>query len=240
MSEENVEIKSSDIAPTAEANAGTTKPDDNGEVTTDEANAGGFDFDGFMSSLGEEDKQMLEKNGVKDVDVLMKSYRGLLGLRGKNALVKPADDASDDDKNQYRDNLMKELGRPEDGKYNFDMPDNVTDDMVSQEFIDGLAGVAHKSGMNGEGFQDLINHIYSAYATQMKTIQEEIKERLGEDSISDNSSTANITRDSLETQISELQKKAMEAQKNNDYAGAAKLQSEYQQLIGQKLNLKTG
>ncbi len=49
----------------------------------------------------------------KDIDSLFKSYDNLVGKMGANPITKPSEDATDEQKAEYRAALYKELGAPE-------------------------------------------------------------------------------------------------------------------------------
>lgn len=205
------------------------------ETTTPEAPQ--FTFDNFIQTYPEEKRAVFEKQGVKDFDTLHKSYEGLLGLIGKKGLIKPNDDAPEEQKTAYKEQLFKELGRPETPEYEFAIPEGIKEDLVSNEFTDGLADIAFKNGLSKEGFQDLINHIYTAYGQHVSEIEaykSEMAKKLGEGKIDDNSDSK-INMNDMRNQASAKSKEAAEAYAKKDFIAYARLQEEantlYKRLV---------
>ena len=193
-----------------------------------------FDFDNFLNAVPETDREVLTKNGVKDIDTLTKSYKGLLEMKGKKGLIEPSEDASDEEKTAFKESLLDKLGRPENGEYQFDIPDTVADEYVSDDFLNDLAETAYKNGMSQDGFNELINKMYSAYGKHIEGINQwkaEIESKIKPDTLNDTSETSQVTKSDFAQQAKDKQKEAMDARANNDYATASKLQREAQELI---------
>lgn len=222
------EVTDNSISATANLNV-------NGD-TSKETNT--FDFDSFINAIPEDSRDVFTKNGVKDIDTLAKSYKGLLEMKGKKGLVKPSDDAPDADKQAYRDALLNEMGRPEGGEYTFDIPDTVADEYVSDDFLNDLADTAYKNGMSQEGFSELINKMYTAYGKHIESINEwkaGIESKMKPDSVDDNSETSQSTKADFSQQAKDKQKEARDAIQANDYRLADQLQKEARELLAKAL-----
>lgn len=216
-----------DNSISATANITETTP----EQTSQESS---FDFDSFINAVPEDQREVFTKNGVKDIDTLAKSYKGLLEMKGKKGLVKPADDAPDAEKEAYRESLLNEMGRPEGGEYVFDIPDTVADEYVSDDFLNDLADTAYKNGMSQAGFDELINKMYTAYGEHVKSINEwktGIESKLKQDSTDDQTQTSQATKTDYAQQAKDKLREAMDATNNNNYSEATRLQEEYRELL---------
>lgn len=118
----------------------------------------GVSFDTFKEALPETTRNLFEKNGVRDFETLDKSYSGLNELIGKKGLIKPDDNAPDDVRAAYKRSLYKEMGVPEDGKYDFQVPETFTaENEISQSMMDSLAKVGAEHGLSKDGFQNVVN-----------------------------------------------------------------------------------
>lgn len=131
------------------------------------------DFGSFVESAPNELKELFNKNGVKDFDTLAKSYNGLNSMLGKKGLVKPADDAPEAEKEAYTKSLYKELGVPEDGKYEYQLPEKFGPegqykDHLDQDFQKGFEEIAARNGMTSKGVQELSDHIWNAYGEMIE------------------------------------------------------------------------
>lgn len=128
------------------------------------------DFGSFVEKAPTELKELFNKNGVKDFDTLAKSYNGLNSMLGKKGLVKPGEEASEAEKEAYTKSLYKEIGVPEDGKYEYALPEVFKTDFkdhVDQEFLDKLAGVAAQNGVNGKAMQAIVDTVMGEYADML-------------------------------------------------------------------------
>lgn len=121
------------------------------------------DFSSYLNSLPDGDRELLQKNGVDSFEKQSKWINGLNTVLGKKGLVAPGEDATEEEISAYKQSLYKEIGVPEDGEYEFTLPEGTQEEYVSQEFLDELAGVAQEKGINNEAFQAVIDKIYSAY-----------------------------------------------------------------------------
>lgn len=121
------------------------------------------DFDQFVSAAPKELQEAFQKNGVKDLETLTKSYNGLNSMLGKKGLIKPAEGASEDEIKAYKQSLYKEIGVPETGEYEFSLPEGIDDKYIDQKFLDELAGVAADNGVGATAFQAIIDKVMGAY-----------------------------------------------------------------------------
>jgi hypothetical protein len=123
-------------------------------------------YEDFISAVPPQLKELYEKNGVKDFDSLAKDYQGFVQLKGKKGLVKPSEDAPEEQKQAYQKELYKEFGVPENGEYEYELPESFKEEWVDKEFLDNLAGLAAENGIGAKAFQELITNIYG-YATKL-------------------------------------------------------------------------
>lgn len=144
--------------------AATTTPS---ETPPAEVKTEGVKFDDYLKTLSPADQDLLKKNGVDSYEKQFKWVNNLNSMLGKKGLVKPGEDATQEEKDAYTKALHKELGAPENGEYEFDVPKYngkpVPDEMIDQGFVDGLAGIASKHGLSQQGYQEMVNHIYETY-----------------------------------------------------------------------------
>jgi hypothetical protein len=152
-------------------------------------------FEDFTKVIPQELKSLYEKNGVKDFDSLKKDYEGFNSLKGKKGLVKPAENAPEDVKQAYQKQLFQELGVPEDGAYEYELPEIVKEEWVDQGFLDELAAVAADNGINKKAFQEVINKVYGKFGEMVSKAmesqsQEGLKKEWG-DSFTENAQLAN-------------------------------------------------
>jgi hypothetical protein len=152
-------------------------------------------FEDFTKVIPQELKSLYEKNGVKDFETLKKDYEGFNILKGKKGLVKPDDNAPEELKQAYQKQLFQELGVPENGEYEYELPEIVKEEWVDQTFLDELAAVAADNGINKKAFQEVINKVYSKYGEMvneaMKGLsQDGLKKEWG-DSFAENAQLAN-------------------------------------------------
>ena len=126
-------------------------------------------FNNFVTSAPKELQELFSKNGVKDFETLNKSYSGLNSMLGKKGLVKPAEGASEEEIKTYNEKLYNEyLGVPTDGKYEFKIPDNIPQEVVSEEFLNDLQVKAKEVGVSKDKFQDLVDVIYAHYGKSLE------------------------------------------------------------------------
>ena len=114
----------------------------------------------FRSALSKDyqDKYTEFKTG----DDLMKGYDSLVKKMGQNPLVRPSDDASDEDKSAYISSLKKELGAPEDiSAYEVSLPDTLPPEVAGlfdADRVDGFRQIALEHGMTKDGFNAMFDH----------------------------------------------------------------------------------
>lgn len=209
-------------------------------VATEAAKEPNVTFEQYLSVLSEEDRGLLEKNGVDSFEKQVKWINGLNSLVGKKGLVKPADDASDEDKAKYKESLLNELGRPENGEYNFEVPETVPDEYVSDEFLNGLAKIGYENGMSTEAFQSMIDYIYDAYGETVNAIEDikkQIEEQAKEGNLDDAGSQGDNSAESVRERAKSLAIEANQEHKKGNFAQAKKLQAESADLYARLASL---
>lgn len=221
-----------DEAVTATADITGSVPD----KASDEAPKG-LDFKTYAEGLSEAHRELLTKNGVDSFEAQEKWISNLNSMVGKKGLVAPDENASDEDKAAYREQLLDRLGRPEDGGYNFDLPEGAREEVFADETVNKLATFAHKHGLNEEGFQEavnLLNELMTPLLGEWEKTIGEINKRLGEDTMNDNASSTNtVSRDTLREQGRAKMAEASKLWSAGDFKGAEKLQSEAKELYNQ-------
>jgi hypothetical protein len=190
-------------------------------------------FNDYFNTIPDDKKEVLSKNGVKDTETLIKSYEGLLSLKGKKGILAPAETASDAEKTEYKSYLHKAIGVPENGEYNFDIPDGVNESTIKDDFVNKLANVSYENGISKNAFQQIINTIYPAYQEQINNYEitiNEYKQRLNEGSMN-TTETVKPQQETNDEMFDSLMNKAREAHSKNDF-------SEYQKLQKQAFTLR--
>ncbi len=192
-----------------------------------------LDFNTYISALPDTHKELLTKNGVNSFEAQEKWISNLNSAIGKKGIIPPDEKASDEEKAAYREKLYTELGRPQDGTYEFTLPEGSKSEYYTDEFMNGLADVAFKSGMSAEGYQQLVNFIGTGFNSVLaeweKTIGE-INKKLGEDKMDDSSNTSTQSKDDMHQ---EARKKMIEANnlyRKGDFKGAALLKKQADDL----------
>jgi hypothetical protein len=163
-------------------------------ITTD-TTVPSIDFDTYLQAVPADLKELCIKNGVKDFDSQSKWVSNLNSLIGKKGLIKPAEDASEEDKKAYLNAIYKDLGVPETGEYEYGLPESIDAEKIDSAFIDDLASIAHENGVSNNAFNALINKIYGTYAEKLAEAQknnspEVLKETWG-DKFEENFNLAN-------------------------------------------------
>lgn len=206
-------------------------------ATENEATAGStsIEFDKYMDSLSDSHKELLSKNNVDSFDAQEKWISGLNSAIGKKGILPPSEDATDEEKAKFKEDIYDQLGRPKDGSYDFDLPEGSKDEYYTDDFLNGLAQVAHKYGMNQEGFQEMMSHIGQTFNSVVKEWEGQvssIKEKLGEDKL-DDSGAINKPVYSKATLHEQARTKAIEAQQqylDGNYSVAEQLKREANEL----------
>lgn len=126
------------------------------EVNGDEVSV---DFESFKSALPETTQGLLDKAGVKDFDSFSKDYETLTGLIGKKGLMRPEEGADEETINKYTQQVFKEMGIPDDGVYNFDVPEQLQSGDISQELLNDLATIGVQKGITPGAFQGVVDSL---------------------------------------------------------------------------------
>lgn len=199
------------------------------EAATSEVN-----FDSYINTLPEGDRELLTKNGVDSFEKQGKFINHLNTQLGKKGLIPPADDASDEDKQKFKDDVYNTLGRPEDGVYDFDLPEGSNDKYYTDEFLNGLAGVAFDSGVSAEGFQKLVDFMGTNFNEVVKEFENkfsEISKKLGEDKVDDGANaTSTVSKDSVRDQARVKKTEARTLHKQGKFAEAKRMDKEANEL----------
>lgn len=209
-------------------------------VTSDspapEAPASTVDFNAYLSALPPEGQELFKKNGVDSFDKQVKWVSNLNSAIGKKGLIKPDEKAGDDEKKAYRDALLKEMGRPDDGKYEFELPDGSNEQYYTDDFLNGLALVAYENGMSKEGFQKLLGAIatpFNQVVGEWEKKLSEIKAKIGEEDKLDDGVNNNKVVQTKEQIHEEARQKLIEANelfRKGNYAAANRLKTEANEL----------
>lgn len=201
------------------------------------------DFNAYLSVLPPEGRELFKKNGVDSFDKQVKWVANLNSAIGKKGLIRPDEKATDEEKRSYRDSLLKEMGRPDDGKYEFELPEGSKDEYYSDDFLNGLALVAYENGMSKDGFQKLLAAIatpFNGLVSQWETQLGDLKKKIGsEDRMDDgaNNNKVTVTREQVRE---EARAKAIEAEalfRQGNYNAATRLKSEATELYNRMGNM---
>ncbi|MCG8394201.1 MAG: hypothetical protein MI745_14075 [Pseudomonadales bacterium] len=194
-------------------------------------------FDKFLDGRSDSYKEMLQKNNVDSFEKHEKWVEGLNSLIGKKGLIDPGEGATEEAKEEYREKLLDAIGRPEDGKYEFDLPDGSKDDYYTDDFLDAIAGVAHKYGMSSEGFQELINTIampfnelMGEWERQIGDIEKRVAAATQPDGVSDAPSPAESVN--MAEKAREMAAEARRLHSAGQYKQAQAKHAEAQRLYG--------
>lgn len=196
---------------------------DNAEVSNE------ITFDKILEIAPEGIKELYSKNGIDSFEKLEKRTEWLEKTVGKKGIIPPEDDASDEDKQKFRDEMYNRLGRPENGEYEFEVPEGISDEYISQEFLDGLAQKAYQNGMTNDGFQEMINHIYDAYKetiSSIEAVKAQIKEMQAEGSMDDQSESVTDTKDTIREKAKNMAIEANQEHAKGNFAKAKQLKAD--------------
>lgn len=196
-----------------------------------------LDFKSYSESLSEPHRELLTKNGVDSFEAQEKWISNLNSMVGKKGLIAPDENATPEERQAYRDQLLNQLGRPEDGGYNFDLPEGAKEEIYSDEVVNKLATFAHKHGLNEEGYQEainMLNEFMTPLLTEWEGTIQKINERLGEDKMDDKaSSTGTVNRDTLREQGRMKMAEASRLWNDGAFKEAEQLQKEAKELYSQ-------
>lgn len=114
----------------------------------------------FRSTLSQDYQDKYTE--FKTSDDLMKGYDSLVKKMGQNPLVRPSDDASDEDKSAYVAALKKEMGAPDDiAGYEVSLPESLPPEVATlfeADRVDGFRQIALEHGMTKDGFNAMFEH----------------------------------------------------------------------------------
>lgn len=199
-----------------------------------------FGFNDFINQFQPEQRQVFEKQGVKDFETLHKSYHGLLSKIGEKGLIPPKDTATDIEKSDFQKQLYKHIGVPSDGKYEYSIADDINADLVSDDFVNNLADIALKQGISKTAFETIVNQIYREFTPEYQNLVNEIeqlKSRLGQEGKMDIASQSISTQD-LTLDIDAKRRDFFKAQNEGRTQDAIILKNEYNALINKQMSLQ--
>lgn len=105
----------------------------------------------------------------KTVDDVFKGYDGLVKKLGKNPIVVPGEDATEEQKTEFKQQLFKLNGRPEKAEeYTFTVPEELGEGAVYQPLVDGLRVKAHEVGIGKDQFEALAGIYFEQQQAFMK------------------------------------------------------------------------
>lgn len=179
----NMDSVNQETSQTTEVNTATPAPQV--EATPQANTAPQIDFSAIMSAIPEEYRSVLEKNGVKDLETLGKSYKGLVHLKGQKGLIPPRENATDEEKTAFKSELHKLIGVPDAEKgYEYTLSENIKADYVNDDFVNELANIAYENGVSNTAFEKIVNTMYEAYTQEKDEMLAEIeslKAKLGQE-----------------------------------------------------------
>jgi hypothetical protein len=159
-----------EAAPAAEQAAPTPS-----EITSlsGEQTPQGNDWVNFMSSLPDDIKEDPSLKKFNDMQGLAKSYVHAERMIGADKILVPNKHATKED---WRDNVWKKLGLPEDAK-SYDLK---VQDGYDAEFLDSYKKIAHAEGIlpgQAQGIMEWFNQVAEAHDTQkQENLQHEINQ----------------------------------------------------------------
>jgi hypothetical protein len=96
-------------------------------------------------------------------------------LASQKERTKPAEDASDADKQVWNDYIRNQLGVPEDAKgYGWDKPEDIGDDLWNQGEVDTFADILHKGNVS----PDTAEALFSAYNDSLRGAPEAMQAQI--------------------------------------------------------------
>lgn len=125
---------------------------------TDEPVVEAPSFEDFKAAIPETTREAFEKNGVNDFEALDKHYTNMNSLIGKKGLIRPDESAGEDALKAYTSGLYKELGVPENGEYEFNIPESWDENSgITQGLMDSLAKLGVETGISGKAYQGIVD-----------------------------------------------------------------------------------
>lgn len=199
-----------------------------------------FSFDDFMGQYQPEQRQLYEKQGIKDFDSLHKSVSGLLSKLGQKGLIPPKETATEQEKSDFQKQLYKHIGVPEDGIYEYTLSEDVDSEIISDDFVNQLADIASKNGVSKTAFESIVNEIYKQFQPEYQELVSEIeqlKARLGQEGKMDIASQSAPPQD-LTADIDTKRREFLKAQNEGRTQDAITLKDEYNALVQKQISLQ--
>lgn len=229
-------------APAAPATTGRTAAANGNTSAPAPSGASSLEFKQYLQALPEPDRELYTKNGVDSFEKQTQWVRNMEGLIGKKGIIPPGENAKPEEKAKFAEQVYDILGRPKDGKYEYELPEGSDEKAYSDEFFGSLATVAHKYGMSNEGFNELVKTIAGAYNQQLsewRTLYGELQEKLKPDTMNDLAlpTTSQTHEDMHAEAVRTLNRAAEEFSKGNRKVAEelqAKARNMYANLPGKK------
>jgi hypothetical protein len=119
----------------------------------------------FQKYAGAENPFEAAMNGIKDLNF----------IAGQKERTRPADDASDEDKQAWNNYIRSQLGVPEkaDG-YGWERPEDISEDMWNQDEMNQFAEILHKGNVPPETAKEL----FDAYNDSLRGAPEQIEAQM--------------------------------------------------------------
>ena len=214
------------------------------EQTTEQVNTEPQFYEKFG---GVEFKELFENKKITDEQSLGKWALNANSLLGKKGIIPPSEEATDEERAEFNNQINQLRGVPENGEYEFDIPEGIPDEVIDNEsgqaFRDDLAGLAQEYGMSPEGFQKLIDLIYGAYGQEFAANQQVINElrgKLGENIKMDDAGRSNeqASLNRLKEEASELTKQVADAYGRGNHSDYKLLNQKRQEVYKRLADLQ--
>lgn len=209
-------------------------------ITPDTTSQTSFGYTDFINQYTPEQRQVYEKQGIKDFDTLHKSYQGLLSKIGEKGLIPPKETASEQEKADFTKQLYKHIGVPENGTYEYAVAEDVNADLINDDFVSNLAKIAYDNGVPSKAFENIINQVYREFVPEYQALTQEIeqlKARLGQEGKMDIKTEPAPTQD-YESLIDSKRREFLIADREGRVSDKERLKSEYHDLINKQISLQ--
>jgi len=142
--------------------------------------------DALPGMLGDEHADFKDFENIKDMGTLVKNYantKSAFSKKLENVIQKPGPDATDEQKTEYRNQLMEGIGAPKEvGEYKFERPSLSEGRERNEEQEKGFADFCFQQRFTPEQAQSLVDYADKINATFDKTASEAEETRFTEQS----------------------------------------------------------
>lgn len=207
---------------------------------TPETTTQSFGYTDFINQYTPEQRQVYEKQGIKDFDTLHKSYQGLLSKIGEKGLIPPKETATEQEKSDFQKQLYKHIGVPENGTYEYSVADDVNAELINDDFVSKLANIAYESGVPAKAFEGIVNQVYREFVPQYQALTQEIeqlKSRLGQEGKMDIKTETAPVQD-YEPLIDAKRREFLIADREGRISDKERLKAEYTELVNKQISLQ--